>query len=443
MAVRNHTDSDFNSLSRVVECKLAIYFDETPLEVTNHDYIVQVTILEEASAESANPLGVVSANELEITLFNTDGIFSPHNTSGTYYGKIKSGVKIIPYLKLLDDTDTLNWVPMGTYYVSEWRAAVTDSTASIYAVDIMKDVLDGDPTEVQVVAQYTFKQFLEYYFSILGYTPTVDASLTDVIPFAYAESSVKGTLSELVCAAMSACYSDRSGDIVVKPLIDSRAARATLTDSDQVINVNIKQSTLKTYDGVSFTYKFPQLTMHQNILEVEALAIPNGTIEHEPMAFDKGPIASVDHAALQTLDATTRVASFSYTPWLIRLTTLNNTGSALDANLSVYGTLVEFTDMVLSDETDKMLKYTNKYIQTTPLATTYKAFLNGYVNSLIPTLEVDIRGNLLLEIGDKITIQSTKYNLNYTGIIQRAKHTYAGYLHSTLTLINADILEVS
>jgi hypothetical protein len=443
MATRDHVDSDFNALSREVECKLAIYFDETPIEVTSHDYIMQVSISEESSAESTNPLGAVSANELEITLLNQDGIFSPSNASGTYYGKIKTGVKIIPYIRLLDSTDTLNWIQLGVFYVTEWNAVVTALTASVYATDIMKDVLAGDSTDVQVVPSYTFKQFIEYYFSVLGYSMTADASLTDVIPFAYAESDIKGTLSDLACAAKAMCYSDRTGTIVANPVVTTRALRATLTDGDQIVSVSLKQSTLKTYDGVAFTYRYPQLSMNTNILEVDELSIPNGAATFTPISFDKGPVAALSHVAFQTIDELVYISAFAYTPWQVTLTTQNDTGAALDTNLSAYGTLVEFTDIVLSDETDNMLTYSNKYIQTETQAESYKAFLDAFVASDIPTLDVQIRGNLLLELGDKITVQSTKYNLAFTGIIQRAKHTFAGSLSTTLTLINADIMEAS
>jgi hypothetical protein len=404
---------------------------------------MQVSISEESSAESTNPLGAVSANELEITLLNPNGIFSPSNASGAYYGKIKTGVKIIPYFRLLDDTATLNWSQLGVFYVTEWKAVVTSITASIYATDIMKDVIAGDSTDVQVVANYTFKQFIEYYFSVLGYTMTADSTLTDIIPFAYAESDIKSTLSDLACAAKAMCYSDRIGNIVVNPFVTTRTLRATLTDSDQIVSVSLKQSTLKTYDGVAFTYKYPQLTMNYNILEVDALTIPAGSSTLTPISFDNGPVAALAHVALQTLDETLQITSYSYTPWLLTLSTSNTTGSDVDTNLSAYGTLVEFTDTVLSDETDNMLTYSNKYIQTESQAESYKAFLDAFVASDIPTLDVQIRGNLLLELGDKISIQSTKYNLAFTGVIQRAKHTFAGSLSTTLTLINAEIMEVS
>ena len=94
MAVRDHTDADFNADSLLgIDFKLEIYFDTIPTEITRDDYIVQVDGLEELSTDDTNPLGCVSANDITIELINTDGIFSPNYEDGPYYGKIKKGRK--------------------------------------------------------------------------------------------------------------------------------------------------------------------------------------------------------------------------------------------------------------------------------------------------------------------------------------------------------------
>ena len=81
--MRAATDADFNSRSRQIELKLDIYFDgmmTTPFTVSKSDYLIDAEWLEEISADSSNPLGVISSNELSFRLFNKDGIFSPTNT---------------------------------------------------------------------------------------------------------------------------------------------------------------------------------------------------------------------------------------------------------------------------------------------------------------------------------------------------------------------------
>ena len=71
----------------------------------------------------------------------------------------------------------------------------------------------------------------------------------------------------------------------------------------------------------------------------------------------------------------------------------------------------------------------------------YKTVLNAFVNSTIPLLTVSVRGNPLLNIGDRISIQSTRYNLIFDGVIQRMKYAYNGSLSCEMTLLNNSIIQ--
>ena len=69
--------------------------------------------------------------------------------------------------------------------------------------------------------------------------------------------------------------------------------------------------------------------------------------------------------------------------------------------------------------------------------------LEAFVNSDMPTLTLQVRGNPLLNIGEKLRVQSDKYNLDFTGIIQRINYRYEGFLSCEITLLNSSILEVN
>lgn len=115
------TDLDYNADSRVIESKIEIFFDPTPITVDKDDFLIDWDVLEEVGTDSNNnPIGDTSANDFSFSLFNEEGIFSPANTAGPYYGKIKSGVKVIPYLR----TKNTNWIQMGVFYVNEWNATI-------------------------------------------------------------------------------------------------------------------------------------------------------------------------------------------------------------------------------------------------------------------------------------------------------------------------------
>ena len=107
------TAADINNDSRYLDVRLDIYFTSTPLSVSKSDYLIDADWLEEGSAESSNPFGAISSNELSFRLFNDNGMFSPTNVSSPYFGKIKAGVPVELFIKPIYDDEEVEWVQLG------------------------------------------------------------------------------------------------------------------------------------------------------------------------------------------------------------------------------------------------------------------------------------------------------------------------------------------
>ena len=65
-------------------------------------------------------------------------------------------------------------------------------------------------------------------------------------------------------------------------------------------------------------------------------------------------------------------------------------------------------------------------------------FVDQYIKESLPVLDLSIRGNPKLQIGDKIQISSSKYKTDYVGILKKVDYQYSGGLHCDISLI-ADI----
>ena len=193
--VRDATDEDFNAHSRCILLKLDIFFDglqNEPLTVTRSDYLIDAELLEEAGAEDSNPLGAISANELSFSLYNDSGIFSPTNTNSPYYGKIKTNVPIIPYMKPeLDEVTDVNWIKMGKYYVSDWNATVTGAAASITAEDKLQQVFLEPAPVIPVGLNKTQAAFFQEVFEALGYAAKISQSLNATILYNFTDGQPK------------------------------------------------------------------------------------------------------------------------------------------------------------------------------------------------------------------------------------------------------------
>ena len=445
--MRDATDEDFNAHSRCILLKLDIFFDglqNNPLTVTREDYLIDADILDEAGAEDNNPLGAISANELAFSLYNDSGIFSPTNPESPYYGKIKVNVPIIPYMKPdMDDGTEVNWIKMGVYYVSDWNATITGAAASITANDKLQQVFLEPAPVIPVGLNKTQAAFFQEVFDALGYAAKISQDLNATLLYTFTEGEQKKFLQEMLQGAIAYCTCDKNGGIVIEPLDSTRPLRATLTDADQIISVDAEQSIVKTYGGVELTYVLPQLTEAIQLLEIKEANVPAGIFTHNKVAFSKGPAKVITNVCAITENKEVAIVDYVNSPWDITLITKNESTTKATSDLTVYGIAVDFVETILTDNVSNVLKVKNRYIQSTEYAIKYKEMLEAFVNSDMPTLTLQVRGNPLLNVGDKIRVQSERYNLDFTGVLQRINYKYVGSLSCEITLLNSDILEVS
>jgi len=447
VAMRDATDDDYNAHSRCIEYKIDIFFDginNDPLTVTRNDYLIDADLLEEAGAEDSNPLGAISANELTFSLYNDTGIFSPTNEEGPYHNKIKTNTPVVPYMRpSIDSTDTeISWTKLGVYYVSDWKATITGTTASIVANDKLQQIFMEPSPMLPVGLGKTQKEFFQDVFDALGYPVMISDKLTAKLLYTFVEGTPKKFLQEMMQGTMAYCFCGRDGDVIVEPLDGSKEVRATITDEDQIMSVDAKQSIIKTYGGVELTYVLPQLTESTQLLQVKNVNVPPGLFTHNKVSFSKGPVKAITNVYALTDEIEVTVVDYVGSPWDITFITRND-GLQATSELVAYGIAVDFVDSILTDNASNVLKVKNRYIQDTTYALQYKSILEAFVNSDMPTLTIQVRGNPLLSIGDKIRVLSTKYNLDFTGILQRASYKYDGSLNCEITLLNSSILEVN
>ena len=441
--MRAATDADFNAQSRHLALKLEIYFDgleEAPLTVTKDDYLMDADWLEEGSAESSSPFGSISSNEITFRLFNGSGIFSPTNVSGPYYGLIKSGVCIIPYIKPIITAVDVSWTQLGKFYVSGWTAAITSGYADIVANDIWQKIFNSPTPSYEVNKNVTFEALFTDVFTLMGYSVIVSEELTQTLKYAFIEGSPQQFLQDLTKGAMAYLSCNKAGQPLVNPLIAAKTVRAALTDGDQIISISSKQSITKAYNGTELIYSIPQGITQDKLVELQGVLFVPGDSTLTKIAFNSGPVWQISSILAKSTANALSLLSYNATPWLISLVFNNSKVTTVAGDVLVYGTLVSFTEVVLSDAGVKPLKASSRYVQDAVYAEAYKNILSSFVNVDIPLLTLTIRGNPLLSIGDRVTVQSTKYNLSFDGIIQRLKYEYVGSLSCEMTLLNSSIV---
>lgn len=441
--IRKANNYDFNRDTTAILMKIDVYFDgdnQPPLTIDLENYLITATILEETGTDSDWPLGLVSSNELSFRLYSYNGMFSPTNPNSPYYGKIKTRVKVRPYFKPRTE-EVIEWEPMGVFYVTEWSSAITGITADVLCHDILWDAFNRKPIEMPIRRDLTYKQFYEDIFTSLNIPAIVDPSLDKELPWAFLlENSNARTIQELTASDLIICSSNREGIVEVKPVDSQGGIVDQVTDLNQIKDATTEQSISKAYSGSAVTYNIPQLAQNARIAEIASLITPPGTQTHEKILFSQESIYLITGVQFIS-EHDVKVVSYTASSEMISVVLNSPATQSVSGHLVVYGMHLDKVSITMGDtEGEDILATSNMYVQTLERAQEYKLVLDKVVKSNMPDLDLMVRGNPLICLGDELEIISERYNLHFFGRLRRAYYKYDGDLDTSIRVIDSNIL---
>jgi hypothetical protein len=433
------TDASYNASSRTIYHKVDIYLDgdsAAPLTVTRDNYMVTTSLLEEATSGDT-PFDSVSSNEMTVNLNNENSLFTPTNADSEFYGKMKRGVKIIPYFRTSESDD---WGQVGTFYVTDWSASPTSSVAVVTADDKLYNIFGQDAVDMPVVANMLVGDFYTSFFNLFGIVPVVDATVTASLIKAFNELGNKEFLSALSTAFFCICNCAHNGSVTIKELSTPQALRATITDADQVKTIDVKLSISSDYDSAYLKYYVPQESAEESVLNINEIDLDS---ESSPLTYtlDNKPLIRFKSISFSNNSVLFTFVSAEATSKTITIV-LNNVPDNITTSLNVNGIYLEKVGYEIGSQEQNPLSVDNVYIQDTQSAINYKAIMDRFAANMTPVIQATIRGNPNLQVGDKIRLISTRYGVDFTGIIMRQNFDYDGGLSCAVTLLNSALVEV-
>lgn len=428
------TDEMYNSNSRYLHKMCRIYFSTEPLEILTSNYLISSSILEESYKVTNSPFGEILSNELDLTLYNDNGIFNPKNVDSPYYGRIKRGIKIEVFIRP-DEVD--EWDPLGVFYVTDWTTSTAGMTAEVVAYDKLYSILNAHIPSLPIVKDVPFASFIKDYFALFNAEVIVDSTIQLTLPYGFTTGYAdnKSLLADLMMAAIADCYCTHDGNIIIRSKIASRDLRAVLTDDDQIISVSIKQSLSTDYDSVSVTVNALQESQEQSVLLIEDFKAQPGTTSTGFVKFSTPGVLGIKSIRAES-DYPVKPVNFTATADDIICSVQSSADTTV--NLDFVGTALETISSILSTEGKAAIELNSKFVQDVNNGRQLLAFVDQYIKESLPILDLSIRGNPKLQIGDKIQISSSKYKTDYVGILKKADYQYSGGLRCDISLI-ADI----
>jgi hypothetical protein len=131
----NYNNSIFSPIRKVYG-KLIIDFSDTIQQTYYGDDIFLIHLVETKDpTNNTLPIGQITSNQLEIKLNNSNHFFDPHNTDSPLYGLMKANCKIQAYLGLELPDQTIEWIPLGTFWSGDWNVPEDEPWVSTIAKD--------------------------------------------------------------------------------------------------------------------------------------------------------------------------------------------------------------------------------------------------------------------------------------------------------------------
>lgn len=263
--------------ARITEVAFGIVEEYTGSE------IIGANVLEEIDTTSNQ----VSSNEVKFVLDNQSKDFNILNPDGIY-PYLQRRQKIQPYIGIEKADTTLENIPMGVYYLIEWKSDEGTLTASFTARDIL-DILAQDDYAGDSYTAETLYDIAVAVFTAAGIADyEIDTALQSIaVTGTLPKANYKETLQTIALAGKSVLYSDRYGKAIIKQL-DNTALSESITYDNVYASPLIKLDKLINtiyvdLGATTYTYVDPNKPAGEQTLSA---AIDNPLINTEAHAAD-------------------------------------------------------------------------------------------------------------------------------------------------------------
>ncbi len=214
-------------ISRINKGGYPANITEVPITSTvwyTQDNLLSIDMLEELSYnDSIESLGGVSANEITVSIDNTDKQFYFNNPASIISRQLKRNRKIVAYLGAEVVPGDIEWHCLGTYWSYSWDVPVGGLYAKVVGFDTMGLLATTDFYDHQVYLNKSLGQLIEVVlldarksYSLLEWEID-DALYTVMIPYAwFSKGNHLQALSLLANCYRINIYCDRAGRVVAK-----------------------------------------------------------------------------------------------------------------------------------------------------------------------------------------------------------------------------------
>lgn len=431
--------------------------------------LIALRLVEERETSAGMPIGSISSNELAVQLVN-DGRFDPDNTESPLYGLLIPNRRIRAWLGS-EINGGIEWVPLGTFWSTEWDSSSDVPEALVRARDRLERLRMTEYRISTVQQDVSAADLIEAILLDAGVAAVhwmVEPELEQVIiPWAWFPVMTHREALRLVAeAALAIVYCDRDGRIRIgaspvslPPTEDGPwylqggpfPAEATVQPTAYGIGPDdyFRSSAPSRHDHVAnevvvrWRPVVPDSSPSEVYRSTPAITVPAGQTITVTVQYQDPPVMAAT-ASLDTAPQDVAIVDARYYAWGAEVDIEHTGGSDVDVTLVITGIRLvpqPAEQVVVANESSQVrlgrLVYTypdNHLVQTRAQAAAIAVSVLASSSDPRRDIELDWRGNPALELGDPVTIITDMLRDRRSEyVIVRQELEWAGYLRAKLT----------
>lgn len=408
--------------------------------------LISIDLLEELTYDDeVEALGGISANEVTITLNNSDKHFFFNNPASPVATQLKRNRKIVPWLGVEIVPGEIEWYTLGTFWSYSWDVPVEGLTAKVVGFDTIGLLDTTSFTKHPTLINHSIGQLIEYVLEdakqqlpFIKYN--IDATLYDTyIPYAWFEpKSHTAALRKISSCYPIHIYCDRSGTICAAPQkLHLDYHYDTWANNTNVISK--KYSSLYTVlpNIINVTVHSPRMVLEESLttdeLPFDVSLVPTRTLNFsKPYVSDIVVTVDCDPTVQYTYEAYSWGIEFVFSG-VGEVRSIACSGKAVDLGHSATITRRDANSVMLNGAVTRDIS--SDFIQTSTLAASLIARLLELSEQDKYDANVDYRGDIALSINDPIILLDgiapvNKYNIKRHELFWNGSLTGSAYLNT-------------
>ena len=389
---------------------------------------------------------------------------------------------IIQVSALQDDNTWTVWKTVGIFYTTAIQIDDNRQTASIRGDDILSLLFNKTLPMMPVLREKSYKNFLTAFCAEYSLDVSWEGSSDDKLKYAFCKETPKDTIQGLVKSAAAVAYiaftADNKEVLKVRHFsVFEDQVPYVATDVDnfgqeeslmQLINLSYNK-TLQSYNTkTKVVYYVPSASEDTQEYSYTAEDLSDFTYDTKEGSYalnisraaaSNGPILSLSYSSIcnqyddELTNFETNIKKIKATQYNITSCLLNKTKSIEDEyqyTASIYGKYVNCESQTLPEdmpdaEKQDITEYITvdfPYVQNRSMAIARRRTLETWCLCNLQTINVQLRYNPYVELGDSISIDAKVYDIGtFVGVLWSQNITYnSGGLQSEAVLLNREAL---